>query len=240
MPRDKKKNDNNSESNWMTTYGDMMTLLLCFFVLLYSFSNVDADKFQMMMDGLQGKLGVLTGGKTISQSSLIDTGLDSTRPSSRDFNDIYTRIEQYLQQSGLENEINLEMTDRGLTIRFTGKVLFDLGEADIKNSAYSILDKMAGFVKGVPHEVIVEGHTDNWPISNDKFPSNWELSTTRATNVIRYFIENNSVNPERLSAAGYAEYKPLAPNDTEDNRAINRRVDMIISKIDEEGVISNE
>ncbi|PRX33666.1 chemotaxis protein MotB [Orenia metallireducens] len=240
MPRDKKPKQEDSGGSWLTTYGDMMTLLLCFFVLLYSFSSIDAEKFQMMMEGLQGKLGVLTGGKTIVKGSLIDTGFDAQNPSFKEFDNLQGRISNYIEQEGLAEDISLEITDRGLTIHFTGKVLFDLGQAEIKGSAHQILNKMSSFIEGLDNEIVVEGHTDNWPISNSKYPSNWELSTTRATNVIRYFIEKNGIDPVRLSAAGYSKYKPLVDNDTEDHRARNRRVDLIILKLDEEEGMNDE
>ena len=241
MSRDKKKSEPESNADWMTTYGDMMTLLLAFFFLLYSFSSIDNQKFAMVIEGLQGKLGVLEGGKTISSSKMINAGLNSKRTGLRRIGELYERVSRYIRQENLQKDVKLEITDRGLTIRFTGKVLFPLGKAEIKDQAYNILDKMAQFVKSVPNDVVVEGHTDNLPIQNSNFPSNWELSTTRATNVIRYFIENNSINPVRLSAAGYSKYKPVKPNNSVKNRSLNRRVDIIILKMDEtEEDITNE
>ncbi|TDX51923.1 OmpA/MotB family protein [Orenia marismortui] len=241
MARQKKsKNDDGGGAGWLATYGDMMTLLLCFFVLLYSFSSIDAEKFRMMMDGLQGKLGVLTGGKTISSAELIESGLDANSPSYRQLSNMQNTISQYIDKQGLQDDIKLEITDRGLTIRFSGKILFDLGRAEIKNNGQGILDNIAGFIKSMPNSIVVEGHTDNWPISNSQFPSNWELSTTRATNVIRYFIEEGNINPARLSAAGYSKYKPIKSNNTKENRAINRRVDVIILRMDQKEGIINE
>ncbi|MGM0501126.1 MAG: flagellar motor protein MotB [Bacillota bacterium] len=233
MPRDRDKNDDDGGADWMTTYGDMMTLLLAFFVLLYSFSSLDANKFQMMIEGLQGKLGVLDGGKTISSEEMIDAGLNQQRSGTQQLSNLNTKIEEYVKEEGLENDVETKITDKGLTVRFTGKVLFDLGEAEIKDASKSILDKMAGFIKTVPNNVMVEGHTDDLPISNEKFPSNWELSTTRATNVIRYFIEGNDINPSRLSASGYSKHKPIVPNENWDNRMRNRRVDIVILRMDE-------
>ncbi|GAB6098889.1 OmpA family protein [Halanaerocella petrolearia] len=232
MPQDKKDSDD-SGSDWMTTYADMVTLLMAFFVMLYSFSSLDANKFQMMVQGLQGKLGVLEGGKTISQSKMIEKGLNSPNISSR-LNNLQQKVSSYVQENNLQNDINLAIDERGLTIRFSGKVLFDLGRAEIKSDSKEILNQIAGFIKTVPNNVTVEGHTDNLPISNSKFPSNWELSTTRATNVIRYFIEQDDIDPSRLSAAGYSKYKPIHPNNTRQHRALNRRVDVVILKMDQE------
>ena len=234
MPRDRKKQEDDGGGDWMTTYGDMMTLLLAFFVLLYSFSTLDANKFKMMIEGLQGKLGVLTGGKTISSAPMIDAGLNSQRSGTQQLSNLNTKVEQYIQDQGLEDDVETKITDKGLTVRFTGKVLFGLGEAEIKEDAKDILNNMAEFIKTVPNDVMVEGHTDDLPISNSEFPSNWELSTARATNVIRYFIENDNLDPTRLSAAGYSKYKPIVPNENWENRMKNRRVDIVILRMDQQ------
>ncbi len=120
------------------------------------------------------------------------------------------------------------MTQRGLVIRFTGQLLFNLGEADIREEGEDVLLRVADIIREVPNDVLVEGHTDNLPINTPEFPSNWELSTARATRVIRYFIENEDIDPDRLSASGYSEYQPLRPNDTPENRAENRRVEIVL------------
>lgn len=234
MRRDKNNSEEEDGADWMTTYGDMMTLLLAFFVLLYSFSTLDANKFKMMIEGLQGKLGVLTGGKTISSAPMIEGGLNSQRSGTQQLSNLNTKVEEYIEDQGLENEVETKITDKGLTVRFTGKVLFDLGEAMIKENAKEILNQMAKFIKTVPNDVMVEGHTDDLPISNSKYPSNWELSTARATNVIRYFIENDNIDPTRLSAAGYSKYKPIVPNEDWENRMKNRRVDIVILRMDQQ------
>ncbi|MGM0370612.1 MAG: flagellar motor protein MotB [Bacillota bacterium] len=235
MPRDRKdKDDGGSDADWMTTYGDMMTLLLAFFVLLYSFSSLDANKFEMMIEGLQGKLGVLPGGKTISSAKMIDAGMVNQRSGAKQLSDLNTKVEEYIEEEELTDEVETKITDKGLTVRFTGKVLFDLGEAEIKDNAKEILDNMTEFIKTVPNDVMVEGHTDDLPINNSDFPSNWELSTTRATTVIRYFIEENDINSRRLSASGYSKYRPIVANKNWENRMKNRRVDIVILRMDQQ------
>ncbi|MCK8816522.1 OmpA family protein [Natroniella sulfidigena] len=236
MPRRKRDEEEQGGSNWLTTYGDMMTLLLAFFVLLYSFAEVDVQKFEMAIQGFQGSLGIMDGGRTISRSELIDAGMTTEELGAEQMDEFYEQVAGFIAEEGLEEDVRLEITDRGLTIHFTGKVLFPLGEAEIRDSAYDILEKIAGFIKTVPNEIAIEGHTDNLPISNPRFPSNWELSTTRATNVVRYFIEEQEVNPERLFAAGYSKYKPIEPNDTPENRELNRRVDIIILRADDDEI----
>ncbi len=236
MSRDRKKKDNDSEINddWMTTYGDMMTLLLAFFVLLFSMANIDEEKFDMVIHGLQGRLGIVDGGRTISSRDAVDMGLEMSDLAAMQLEELERRIGEYLQTEGLEDEIILEVDDEGLTIHFTGEILFELGRAEIRPEAREILDRISGFIKTIPNDIMVEGHTDNWPIRTERFPSNWELSAARATNVVRHLIEELGVEPDRLSAAGYSEYRPLRDNDTAEDRALNRRVDIVILRLDEE------
>jgi len=130
------------------------------------------------------------------------------------------------------SDVQLELQERGLIVRFAEQVFFDLGEATLKPEAMTALRKIAPVLKELPNALRVEGHTDNWPIRTERFPSNWELSVHRATNVVRFLIEEQGFDPDRLSAAGYAEYRPIRPNDTAENRAVNRRVDIVILNID--------
>lgn len=228
----RKRSDDNNEGSpaWMTTFGDMMTLLLVFFVLLYSFSVMDLEKFRGFISSLKNQLGVLDGGKTLTDENLQARGSEGERfnPAQQNFSKIMGEMQEYIAREGLQDKVKLEITQRGLVVTLTGEVLYDIGETRIKSPGREVLDKLFGMIKDIPNNVKVEGHTDNWPINNDKFPSNWELSTTRATNVIRYFIDNYQINPSRLSAAGYSEYRPLYPNNSAKNRARNRRIEVVI------------
>ncbi|MGM0409712.1 MAG: flagellar motor protein MotB [Bacillota bacterium] len=232
MPRRRKSNkDSGDDSNWMTTFSDMMTLLLTFFVLLYSMSTIDAEKFEAAISSLRENMGMLPGGRSVSDGELVDSGSlgSDISPSPRsNLTAVMAEMQQYVQEKQLEEEVNLEMTQRGLVVRFTGQILFDIGDAEIKGEGRDVLNKVAAELKDMPNNVMVEGHTDNWPIQTDEFPSNWELSTTRATEVIKYFIEDPGIDPERLSAAGYSKYRPLKENNSPENRALNRRVEVVI------------
>ncbi|MEJ6950224.1 flagellar motor protein MotB [Natronospora cellulosivora (SeqCode)] len=232
MPRSRKSKENTEKGSpaWMTTFGDMMTLLLVFFVLLYSFSEMDLDKFEGFISALQARLGVLDGGQTITNEDLLSRGSQGEQfnPDTAIFNRAMGQISQYAQQYGIEDRVRMEITERGLVITITGTILYELGRADIKSPGREILDQIAIIINDIPNNIVVEGHTDNWPINNEEFPSNWELSTTRATNVIRYFIEVHNIEADRLSAAGYSEYRPLLDNNTAENRANNRRVEIVL------------
>ncbi len=246
---------------WMNTYGDMVTLVLTFFVLLFSFSTIDAQKWQQLVAALSGNVGVLDSGtmaiesgesgsdSDISIDDLLgsitqdDSGLkegSSTETISEEqaqanvaFEDLYGAIREYIQENGLESALGLEKTDVEIRIRFKDNVLFDPGSSDIKQDAYDILLKVEEIL-GEYHNnyqmARIEGHTDSDPIRTAKFPSNWELSTSRAVMVLRFLIEEGGFDKTKISAVGYGEEHPIAPNDTAENKAKNRRVDFIIVK----------
>ncbi len=215
---------------WMTTFGDMMTLLLTFFVLLYSMSSIDEEQFEIALDSIREGLGVFTGGRTIATQRLLDGGAIGegfTPMNIRLMETLMGQIEQYVREEQVDDAVSMEMTERGLEVRFAGDILFDLGEAEIRPEGEEVLREVGEMIEEVPNDVVVEGHTDNLPIRTDRFPSNWELSTARATTVTRFFIEEMNLDSERFSAAGYSEYRPLVPNDSPENRAQNRRVEVI-------------
>ncbi len=228
--RRRRREESSNAGSWLTTYSDMVTLLLAFFVLLFAFSAVDEGKFSSVINAFQKYLGVFTEGQSI---------LDAPGPLPFDYSDmgnrqlmeLFEQISDYIEQQGLQG-VELELEERGLIVRFAEQVFFDLGQATLKPEALQILHNFAPQLKDLPNPLRVEGHTDNWPIRTSAFPSNWELSVHRATNVVRYLIEENGFDPEKLSVAGYSEYRPVRPNDTAQNRAINRRVDIVILNID--------
>jgi chemotaxis protein MotB len=144
------------------------------------------------------------------------------------------RLETYITQEQLGNYIGLTINEKGLVISLREKLMFDSGNAEIHEEAKYILKDLTKEIVDVPNNVRIEGHTDNVPIGPElksKFPTNWELSTARATNVTRYLLETLNFPPGRISSAGYGEYQPVADNDTEEHRAMNRRVDIVVQRI---------
>jgi len=240
---------------WMNTYGDMVTLLLTFFIMLFAMSTIEDSKFNDIIQSIQsslgsyeGAIGLLNGGTSINNSNIIGDGeevdpnleqitavLENIRTGQVDSNigqndmeSIYYQVKDYLENNNLSEEIVIIQEDKGLLIRFKDNVLFDSGKAVIKENAKVILNNIANILNEVDRDIRVEGHTDNRPINTPQFPSNWELSTQRAVNVLKYFIEINGIAPARLSAVGYGEYHPIADNSTEEGRQKNRRVDIVI------------
>ncbi len=214
---------------WMATYSDMVTLLLCFFVLLFSFATLDVQKFQAIAHSMSGSLGVLDSGLTVNLEPLI-TSFPSDTPTeeAEEFKILYEQMSEYIKDNNLEASITLRLDERGLLVRFLDDVLFDSGKADLKPKAQEIINKVAEIIRKNDKNVRVEGHTDNVPINTFRFPSNWELSTTRAVNVVKYLIEENGIEALRMSASGYSDQHPVDDNNTKEGRQKNRRVDMVI------------
>ncbi|TDP89247.1 chemotaxis protein MotB [Halanaerobium saccharolyticum] len=234
MPRN--NNNNNNKDNepgspaWMTTFGDMMTLLLVFFVLLYSFSTMDVEKFKGFISALQSQLGVLEGGQTITSNPNIDAGTlgEDYAQAPQNIQQIMRELDNYIESNNLGDRVNVENKRKGLVISLTGEILYELGRARIREQGREVLAMISDILKDIPNDIMIEGHTDNLPIRTDEFPSNWELSTARAVNVIKFLIEERGFDPARLSAAGYSEYRPVAENTSPEGRAENRRVEVVI------------
>lgn len=232
MARKKQEEQKAGAPEWLATYGDMMTLLLVFFVLLFAMSNVDSQKYAAAAQSLAGALGVLDSGTTISMEPLMNSFPSDSPTDSptqyQEFSDMQEELEKLLEENDLKGNVSLQLNERGLIIRFLDNVLFDSGKADLTPEAKLIIDKVSVILKESNKRIIIEGHTDNVPISTYRFPSNWELSTARAVNVVKYMIDNNHIDAIRLSAAGYADQHPISDNRTPEGRKNNRRVDMVI------------
>ncbi|HYE84014.1 MAG TPA: flagellar motor protein MotB [Clostridia bacterium] len=214
---------------WMATYGDMVTLLLCFFVLLFSFATLDVQKFKAISQSMSGALGVLESGVTMSMEPMVNSfPVDTPAEEVEEFKNLYEDMSEYIKENNLEASITLRLDERGLLVRFMDDVLFDSGKADLTPKAREIINTVAEIIKQNDRNVRIEGHTDNVPINTFRFPSNWELSTTRAVNVVKYLIEENGIEASRLSASGYSDQHPVDDNSTKEGRQKNRRVDMVI------------
>ena len=138
------------------------------------------------------------------------------------------QVQDIINESGLTESIKIREEDTGIVLQLSESILFDTGRADLKPESTKVLDIISKLIPSIQNDIMVQGHTDNVPINSSTYKSNWELSTQRAVCVVKYFIENKGLDPTRFSATGYGEYKPLVDNTTAENRAINRRVDILI------------
>lgn len=156
------------------------------------------------------------------------TGKGRGKAEEKEFKEILSAIEAYLIKQGAQNKVSLSITRRGLVVSLKEAGFFDSGSAAIKSSGYQLLNTIIEAMTQYSNPLRIEGHTDNIPISTAQFPSNWELSTARATNVLRYMLKNYEIDPNTVSVTGYGEFKPTADNATTDGRSKNRRVDIVL------------
>jgi chemotaxis protein MotB len=214
---------------WLATFGDLMSLLLTFFVLLLSFSSMEVIKFQKAMGSLRGSLGVFDSKPELSQPiRVLMPMVRGSVPQSQNIRTSAEELEKTLSDEGFEGDITLEGTTSGLVIRIQAPVLYDVGLAVLKPTIQNTLDRIGAMLILLPNEIVAQGHTDSKPIIKGSYPTNWELSYQRAVNVVRYLITETNIHGRRMSAEGYGEYRPLVPNTSEENRARNRRVEIHI------------
>jgi len=231
MRRRKKREEPENLERWLITYADLITLLLAFFIMMYTFSKHDSQKYREVTGHLKT---IFTGGSGIvaegNAAGNVPFDVSLKTPGSAE--DVKARLEEEIKKlagtDSLEKKVSVITDERGIVIRVLDEAFFDLGKADLKPGAKRTLDTIATVIQSIDNPLRVEGHTDDIPIATPEFKSNWELSVRRATEVVRYLIEKHDVSPPRISAVGYAEYHPVAPNDTDENRSRNRRIEIVV------------
>jgi len=222
----------------MATWGDMVSLLLCFFVLLYAMSQIDAQKAQLAIISLRGSMGVMKGGTTkevpiepypVPEVSNNDGKTPGPSPELRimDTQHVAHNVNSYLRSAGLDKSINVTVNQRGVTVSMSDQFLFDSGSAMLKPDGQRVLHKIATLVRDVVPAISVEGHTDSVPLRGGMYRDNWGLSAARAARVASYLQEEGQVEPIRIQAVGYGPSRPVVPNDTREHQALNRRVDLV-------------
>jgi chemotaxis protein MotB len=207
---------------WVMTYMDLITLLLTLFILLLAYESKSSGEYEEVTRAL-AEASKGTGGSVIAPEKLpmkfpeADTALE----------EMSRELRQQLDQAGLGGSVGMQLTAEQLDIQLNEKILFPSGEARFSSKAFQALDPIARLLAEQGYEITVEGHTDNIPISNARFPSNWELSVARAAYVVRYLIDQG-IASKRLKAVGYADTRPLAGNQSAEGRRTNRRVTLVI------------
>ena len=230
MAKEKKCPDCPEIPSWLTTFGDLMALLLTFFVLLLSFSTTSEEEFENAIGSLQGALGVLDGDPILSAPvklnvPLVKGDITEARPTLKD---AQAEIEKEIEASGQQDNVEVIQGPEGIIIKMKDHVLFNVGKAELKDEFKSLLFRIGSVLNRLPENSIeIEGHTDNVPITNDDFPNNHWLSSARALRVLDMFADEIGIERQRLAAMGYGEFQPLDPNadnDLPENRDRNRRV----------------
>ena len=222
---------------YMLTYGDMMTLLLCFFVMLLAMSQIDENKFKVAASSFHNAFsGVLEQLPTVAiHEEVLIPRLGGDEQNKKMAVQAARDIRKAIKKEKLEDAIKVKVTDKGIAIKVSDPVGFDVGKANIKPEFAGVLEKIVEIIGKIPdNEIRVEGHTDNTPIQTREFPSNWELSAARALNVVKFLSSKGGIHPKRLSAVGYGEYRPVAPNNSKENRQKNRRIEIYVEYLKKE------
>jgi chemotaxis protein MotB len=221
---------------WLLTYADMLTLLFALFVILYSMSVVDETKTRALAMALGQAFGLAGQVSVLGSGATTDT-IPVTMPESQvQLTSTKEKVAKWILQKKLERDVKVRFNERGLVISLmTDKVLFESGQALLLPRTREILSDISELLKQQTNPIVIEGHTDDSPITQksikSKYSDNWDLSTARAINVLKYMIRKG-VSPDRLSAAGYGEFKPLVPNIDDITRMKNRRIDIVLLKSD--------
>ncbi|MGE5453626.1 MAG: flagellar motor protein MotB [Methylocystaceae bacterium] len=241
MARNRKKApEKENGERWLITYADLITLLLIFFIVLYTMSKVDAAKFEAVASSLSQVLQGKSAAQVLEAPgpSFIEGKSGAIPPQAgagskaeqQSLEEIARKLSQEIQKDDkLAQNVIIYQQERGLVISFKDAILFPSGSDKLLPESSAILLRVVTSLQGIPNYIRVEGHTDNRPINNSRFPSNWELSVLRATNVLHLMVENG-LEANRISATGYGEYRPMVPNRSLKEMAMNRRVDIVILK----------
>lgn len=216
---------------WMATFSDMATLLMTFFILIVAMSEVQVQRFKEALSYFPGRTSMLQN-EAVMTTLQPPTRETSMAESSEAIEGAakYEQLLAYLEEEGLADKVQVNLTREGLHVVMRDDVMFHSGEAELIEPSRSILSKIADVVRDHVESVSVRGHTDAEPIATPRFPSNWELSGARASSVVRYLLQApGALDPVRYAAAGFAEYHPVASNQTPEGRARNRRVEITFS-----------
>lgn len=228
--REIKKKKPNGAPGWMVTYSDMVTLILVFFILLFAMSQVDLEKFQAISQSFQGRTILDNHTSAVPLENDHEKEKASEAEKRDPMDRLMIEVEQFLEENGLNDVVSANRTKEGVALVLQENFLFESGKANVLASGKPFLNKIGSLLKKMDNHVEVQGHTDDRPIDNYRFPSNWELSAARASSVIRYLIEQEHLNPKRFTAIGYADTMPKVPNDSAENWRKNRRVEIVILK----------
>ncbi|TYR80843.1 flagellar motor protein MotB [Priestia megaterium] len=250
--RKNKHEEDHIDESWLIPYSDLLTLLLALFIVLFGMSSIDAQKFKALSrafnEAFEGGAGIMefqappTGEGATQDNSIVaiekKEEKDLTEEQKKkaveqadqeELQEIQQKVNTYIQENNLVNQLQTSLTNEGLLISIRDNVLFPSGSANVREEDLKIANEISKLlVIDPPRNIIISGHTDNVPIRNAGFGSNWELSVMRAINFMKIILQNEKLNPSMFSAKGFGEFKPAASNNTKEGRAKNRRVEILI------------
>jgi len=237
MSRKKKIEEESGADPFVVMMTALSMILLAFFIVMCSLAVVDSKRVKKALGSLMGTFGPLPGGTSVGPGKNGPSGApggggaDAERsfggPDLRAAKASLLKMESLILEKGLGKKMEVSVTREGVKVAFTGDIFFRTGKATLEPGIYNVLNELGKVISDTKHPVRIEGHTDNIPIHTKRYPSNWDLSVARAVNVLRYLVKKGYVKPEMISAVGYGPYRPVVPNDTPENRARNRRIDVV-------------
>ncbi|WP_226668469.1 flagellar motor protein MotB [Metabacillus litoralis] len=241
-----KHEDEHMDESWLVPYADLLTLVLALFIVLFAMSSVDAQKFQQLARAFNstftGGTGVLEYPSPTPDGELEQLDVQKEQEPNKEaveeaqkkleeenLKKIQTKVNSYIANNKLETQLKTTLTDEGLLITLLNDIFFDSGSAAIRNKDKELASEISELlIMSPPRNIIISGHTDDVPIKNSEFDSNWHLSVMRAVNFMKILIDNDKLDPKAFSAKGFGEFKPVASNETKDGRQKNRRVEILI------------
>ncbi|MBM7856126.1 chemotaxis protein MotB [Desulfohalotomaculum tongense] len=223
--------DGHIDESWLIPYADLLTLLLALFIVLFASSTVDAQKYNALKQSLSAAF--YSGSGILDTKTSPDNIIEEMEKTVNDrgLGQLKEQLDKYISENNLGTELQTNLYNDSLVITIRDEAFFDSGSAVVKPKAKKTITSIARILEQYPqYEVVVSGHTDNVPINNKEFESNWDLSSKRALNCMKILLQNKNLDPYRFSAIGYGEYRPIASNETAAGRAKNRRVEVSIKK----------
>ncbi|MBX6350630.1 MAG: flagellar motor protein MotB [Clostridia bacterium] len=225
--------DNTGAMRWLLTYADLITLLMVFFVVLYSMSQLDQQKFITLSNALRASLFGEQSANAVIRTTAKPSLVPENLPEQETLAELGKELREDVERAGLADKVTITLDNRGLVVSFSAEAaFFQLGRADLQPAFKDLLLRLAPSLNKVQNPIEVDGYTDDLQINTAEFPTNWELSARRATNVVRFLSEVAGVDPHRLSAQAFGEFHPTYSNATDTGRARNRRVDLVVLRKD--------
>ncbi|RDW15635.1 flagellar motor protein MotB [Oceanobacillus chungangensis] len=257
MRRNKKKKGSHIDESWLLPYSDLLTLLVALFIVLFAMSDVNAAKYKELAGIFRNEFSSGGGSGILEQNndpispnppeqqqeeeneedeSKIEEELESKTEEERKSEEelqhlkaLQEEVNRYITTNSLTENLSTKLTDEGLLVTIVNEVFFDPGSAEVKEQGAGIAREVSNvLVTKPPHQIVISGHADDVPMNNEEYGSNWELSVARSVNFMRLVLENENLDPTLFSAKGFGEFKPIVPNTSAENRAKNRRVEVLI------------
>lgn len=246
--RKKKQAGHPNHERWLLSYADFITLVLIFFIIMYAMSKIDVQKYEILAQslkmefmkadsimpqgqGLMGSVNPSMGGEENKTEQEDQAKLEKEARELREkqLEDLLQKVQTYIQDNNLQGQVSAANTTRGVAVTLNDLFLFDLGKADLKQGAFPLLNQLASLLPTLNATISIEGHTDDLPLSTGSvYKDNWGLSQARSLSVLRYFIYNAQLDPKKFISTSYADTRPVAENNSDENRAKNRRVEIVV------------